>query len=334
MSNMRKPLTANLLILLITSTLANAGSISDPSVQDPLNTPDLRPLLTHLDSNFSVISQQVMASKGRCTISSVNIQGPDPITQIPQKVGMTRYLPTNDNSSESAKTELFIMPPTSDISKNPRGASTPLDQWYALELCNQGIKATILENWDGYVEPGLYDFGTHDRNTLRAMHAAVMALHYINSPVYIFGTSVGAIFSSILLGMVDQIHGGVLLVGGAPLVEVLKTTDQTIPRTMREERLAHYPQIHGLDDYEKLLTKNVRISPENFIVPEKAKNMIMIMANKDTTVPTPTQISLWNDWGKPTLIQHHGDHVHTIVKSFLLDRYRLKKFLIRSIRAD
>ncbi len=314
-----------------TLSLALAGALTAAPAfagADPLHTPDLRPLLDRARAtapSYKILEHHELKLNHHCRTESVILLGKDPVTGGPQKLELLRYVPVG---RAALSTELLIHPPT----KAPAGGSTPLDQWYAEALCKDGIRTSIMETWDGYQEEGIYDFGSHDRAALRALAASRVALAYIQSPVYIFGTSVGAIYSSMLLGMEKQILGGVLIVGGAPLVEVLKTTDQTIPKTLRDLRMANYP-IADLDAYEKLLSENVRISPENFIAPEKARNLFMVIATKDTTVPTPTQFKLWNDWGQPEHREVADSHVKTIVRSFLKYRKSIHSFLKSKIEA-
>ena len=315
-------------LLALSTTLAATQGFAAPVVSDPLHSPDLRPALEAARAaapSYRILEHHELELGSHCRTESVILQGDDPVTGGPQKLELLRYIPVG---REALSTELLIHPPT----KAPAGGSTPLDRWYGEALCKAGIRTSIMETWDGYQESGIYDFGSHDRAALRALVATRVALAYIQSPVYIFGTSVGAIYSSMLLGMEKQVLGGVLIVGGAPLVEVLKTTDQTIPRTLRELRMANFP-IADLDAYEKLLSENVRISPENYIAPEKKANLFMVIATQDTTVPTPAQFKLWNFWGQPDHREIADSHVKTVVRSFLKYRKNIRHFLQSKIEA-
>ena len=190
-----------------------------------------------------------------------------------------------------------------------------------------------MQGWDGYYEQGVDDFGFHDRAAIRAVFVSRVALEYIDAPVYIMGTSLGSLYSSMLLGTQSAIKGGVLIVGGAPLSEILETTDEKQLKQLREERMQHY-KIKSVAEYEKILTENVRISPENFIDLTKTKTLEMVLAERDTTVPTATQRKLWSAWGKPHLKAFQHDHVPTVVWSFIKDRQKIKSFLLHGIRSN
>lgn len=265
-----------------------------------------------MDTQYSLQSRQTLSLSSNCHEEEVLLSGQDPLNGTQSFVRLLQYSPLK---RASFKTEILIHPPT----KTPEGGSNALDRGYARSFCRRGIRTTIMEGWSGYFEPNVYDFGTHDRATVRAVYASAVALKYIHAPVFLIGTSIGAIYGSFVMGLYPQVKGGVLVVGGAPLHEVLLDTNQEHLAKLRRHRMQMFG-IKEQDDYEEKLIENIYYSPENFVDPKKSDFIQIVMASRDRTVSFKTQEKLWEAWGKPTKLSFPFKHVSTILASFLTQK--------------
>ncbi len=319
----RSTLSAFVVCLTLTSacsTSATRGPTSVDSEANPLVSVDLRPELLQYDAKITLTETGPVKTHNHCNIKRIVLAGRDPVvpgSNSSEVVSAFIYTPKESSSTLPGK--VLINPPT--------GGITPLDRGLAQSLCQKGAEVAVLETWSGYDEPGKIDFGSHDRASIRAIFAARYVIEYLNAPITILGSSVGAIYSSMIMGQDSRVKAGVFLVGGAPMVDVLTLTDQKIPATLREERME---QFHIADQkaYHDLLEKNVRISASDFASSSRAQDILMFVGLRDTTVPTATQIFLWKAWGQPERIDFKKNHVDTIVAASVLRKHKIMKFIL------
>ena len=123
---------------------------------------------------------------------------------------------------------IIIVPPT--------GGTNILDRNYGETLCAKGSDVFILEHLTDDNEHSL-DLNIHQRFYERAQKAIGLTLKNINSSfVGILATSVGAIHAAIATHHFNRIQAAFLIVGGAPISEVIAFSDQDVLVQARKKR--------------------------------------------------------------------------------------------------
>jgi hypothetical protein len=234
-----------------------------------------------------------------CSSRNESIVATDPSSQENMRVRLTTY-----TSTGSSKT-VIVLPPTGGVNK--------LDYKYAEEICKKGMNAIILLTWEGddikEVDPGM-----HDRNALRAIVSVRSLINSIDKKqkLGIFGTSVGGILGSLVIGLEPRLETGLFLVAGAGMSKIMVTSDEKTLTGLRDLRMKHY-NLKSEGDYWELLDKNVFIDPLDFVNYSGTKKVNFIVSDYDTTVSTESQYDLVNVWG--------GDHLIFKKAPFLFNHF-------------
>lgn len=142
---------------------------------------------------------------------------------------------------------------------------------------------------------------------------------------FVLGASQGGIRTSMLLGYDLGFDKAYTFVAGG---DFPKLYAETTVKSLIEFRKNHMSALGLTDvaDYEKYLRDNLSFDPKVSCSNRKAK-MRMLVATKDTSVPTSTQYSLWKACGEPDLIEVKGGHVKGVLKMYSKRKEVLKYFL-------
>ena len=254
-----------------------------------------------------------------CRVETSQLNAFDPITSVQGNLRLRLYTPTQ---SQGILRQILLMPPT--------GGENALDLGYADFFCSNGFQTAILEKWDGDDFKSL-NLGMHDVGSIRVVAAMRHAIEFLNPdgshPLALFGTSVGAISSALVMGFESRIQSAILVVGGIGMSEIIASSaEQTLTR-LRTERMAQfkYPDIAS---YQKALANAIEIDPASRLNDTKVRAVQMFMADQDITVPTANQIQLRDRLlaaGVAVQEVHYNlNHIGTIKKTFFsLENRRL-----------
>lgn len=256
----------------------------------------------------------------RCRMTPVEITGEDPLTHQPRKVTTMSYAPKN-STAENLRT-VILMPPT--------GGENELDSDYADHLCRNGMRVVLVQHWEGddIVE---LDMDMHDRGAMRSTAAVKDVIEFINpkkpEQLGILGTSVGAISSSVILGVDSRVSTGVLIVGGGGLAEVIGSSSEKTLASLRAARMAD-PSFgfKNEEDYKKALVDHVKIEPLHLVNFAQPKKVLFYLATEDITVPTANQYKLYHAFGDQELVTHDDNHFKTILRTAWKEKTRIKDF--------
>lgn len=264
-----------------------------------------------------------------CHSSTVILQGKDPLENTENRIEVKHYAPSNPTTSQEGS--VIIIPPT--------GKTNLLDKAYAWLLCRKGKTVWILNDWSLYDEK-VFDFGTHDRATLRAVHASRGLIQIIREKfpqhrLSILGTSLGALYASFLLPLEDPDSAAILL-SGSPMWQIIDTSDQEGLVHKREVRMKDYGITR--EKYSEILSKNVVLSPEKIsekrnLLPNKPSQtpsshpILLILSEGDTTVATVNQWDFANHLKKSEknleIVRLKNGHFFSILESFIFYRNQI-----------
>jgi len=223
-------------------------------------------------------------------------------------------------SREKSERAILLYPPT--------GGSNFLDRQYATKLCLAGFDVTILESWTGDTEPDAEDLGLHHRLYSKSLKVTEMVLKQIpHKFVGVLGTSVGATYIAVAMNLIERFDAAFIIVGGAPMPEVIVNSDQGAMQELKQKRYKKYG-FKNDSEYLAALDKEYPLDPFKTPPLFKNKTLGMIYSSTDTTVPAATQIKLKELWQPQTVYEFSNSHFWTIVKSWMFHQNDIVEFFI------
>lgn len=231
------------------------------------------------------------------------------------KVEVLRY-----TADGRAGRTLLIIPPT--------GGTNFLDKNYAKSFCKEGFDVYVLSHWSNDSEKA-FDLEIHDRFYSRAQKAVGAVLKHVSSPwVGILGTSVGGLHTAVAMAQHSRLDAAFVIAGGAPIAEVIVDSDQDAMMEAKTERYKIY-KFKSDAEYLAALKKLIPLDPMNFPAPV-GKDLGVMIATLDTTVPTKNQQDLINFWKPQKVITFENIHLFGIVKTWLFHKNEIIEFFKRS----
>ena len=141
-----------------------------------------------------------------------------------------------------------------------------------------------------------------------------------------WGSSFGAIVGSILVSKDPKIKGAVLNVGGGNLPYVISVSGIGLFEETRAEQM-RLLGINSIRSYEDYLSRFITTDPLNYASSRDKDRVYMIIAQKDTSVPTKSQFDLYNQFGGPQRALIPAGHVLTLVYTAWVGRRSTEKAL-------
>lgn len=285
------------LFILMILNPAHAGTLTNPS----------RSVLNRIENSYDSKITFFQADKGSslsgCRLQAVYVTGRDPVNGGQRNVEIKQYLPTTaDAHPEKA---IILIPPT--------GGENIFDNKHANAFCDQGFRVVLIQRWNLF-ESADMALEAYDQEALRVIAAIRHSIEFLQqtgaSSIGIFGTSLGAIQASFILGFDPRIKAGVLIVGGINLPDIIaQSTEKTLMK-MREIRMQAWNMTQA--QYALALKKAITIEPADFIGMTGTKPSLVIVGTKDTTVPTENQMLLMQALETSEVIYVPKDHFNTI----------------------
>jgi hypothetical protein len=228
------------------------------------------------------------------------------------KVQVTKYEP-QDKTLKS----ILIIPPT--------GGTNYIDRSYAEKFCSVGYDVYILNHWTGDSEMNS-DLEIHQKLYARAQKAISITISEIETPfIGLLGTSLGALHGSIAANTQERLNAVFLIVGGAPITEAVVTSDQHAMRELRDQREKRF----GFKNDEQYLTalkKAFFLEPMSQGNMYKRKDIGMVLADKDQTVPYALQLKLQAFFNPKKSITLPSSHFWAIVKTWFFHTPEVVEF--------
>ena len=228
------------------------------------------------------------------------------------QVNVAKY----SGSSPSNKS-LLILPPT--------GGENYIDRSYARDFSRLGYDVYILQSWTG-VDEISSDLEIHQRLYGRGQKAIELVLSEISSPyIGLLGTSVGALHGAIAAAKQNKLDSVFIITGGAPIAEVIVLSDQKAMLGLKQKRKDRFG-FKNAEENKMAIDKNFSLEPMQLGDGFKEKDLGMVIAENDETVPTTTQQNLKNYWQPKKVISYSSGHFWGIVRTWLLDEDEVIQF--------
>lgn len=120
--------------------------------------------------------------------------------------------------------------------------------------------------------------------------------------LFIWASSMGAIYSSIVIGVDHRINAGIFIVGGADIPEIVTKSEQRHIVSYRKERMNQEGLIDTAAFHQKI-DSLLLIDPLKMKPLLDAHSFYCVIAQKDKIVPTKNQELLFQTFGSPTHVK-------------------------------
>jgi dienelactone hydrolase len=133
--------------------------------------------------------------------------------------------------------------------------------------------------------------------------------------IFIWGASMGAIHSSLVVSVDKRVNAAILIVGGASITDIVtESTQRHVTRYRNERMLAE--NIGSVEEFRKKLKENMSFEVFPFAANRNASDLFFVVALKDSSVPSKYQLQLANSFpGTPTIRSYNFPHARTLLKS-------------------
>jgi hypothetical protein len=203
---------------------------------------------------------------------------------------------------------VIILPPT--------GGTNIIDKSYAKKFCASGFDVYVVNGWTDDQE-AKSDLNIHQHYYSRAQKALSLTLDNIHTPfIGLIGTSLGALHASVAANTQTKIDSVFIIVGGAPIAEVIVTSKEEAMVKLKAER----KKLFGfMSDSENIaaIGKVFSLEPMNQGQLYKTKDIGMSIATEDNVVRSENQNKLKNFFKPQTVINLSNDHFWGILNTWL-----------------
>lgn len=118
--------------------------------------------------------------------------------------------------------------------------------------------------------------------------------HFDRENIGLVGVSLGGIRSSMLLGSDNRFKAMFIAVAGSDMPSIYAYSEHSIIIDIRERHM-EFLGLKTQKEYEEILRQNVHLDSSIVANSKNLENVAMIIANKDTSVPTINQWKLWSE---------------------------------------
>ena len=216
---------------------------------------------------------------------------------------------------------LIIVPPINGVSSREKSVMNHFTEQHYNVLIIEPIK-NISDN-----SIPIAEFENNLLSFVGAVRSAIDVM--IEKPeidsknVFIWASSMGAIYSSIVIGEDKRINAGILIVGGGSIADIVTDSKQKYIVKYKKERMLK-ENIKTEEEFRQKMKEHVKVDPLVYAKLRNSSEIYFVMALKDKSVPTKYQQALYEAFGSPVNItKYKKGHVGTLMKSHLseLDKY-------------
>lgn len=145
--------------------------------------------------------------------------------------------------------------------------------------------------------------------------------------IILWGSSMGAIYSSLVMGIDDRIKAGVLIVAGSSIPNIVGETSQRYIKNYRDVRIKE-EELSDEEEFTTVLKAVMKVDPKNEVSKINFPPTYFIVATKDKTVPYKYQQEMVNATNaKAVVVSYRGNHAFTLVKSHKFKQKEIYQFV-------
>jgi dienelactone hydrolase len=290
------------------------------SAREPLSENDIAGIIDEFqyENNYTeVSSKQSGGNWDSCWTYEKVIQVDYPGMTEPLRVNLVQFIPNRNRLGEEQIPAVIMIPPI--------GGMNMLDRRMAETFCSSRMSALVLTDDFAYIEAQsagslrppedhqetFYRVGAAVKGSM-AMIAADNNLDY--EKVGIFGVSLGGVLGSFMMATQVDVAAGYFIVAGGDIPHILAVSQQTEVARIRRKRM----QAEGLENqqaYEEYLRQHIFFDPLDLAITMMPETINMVVAQRDSSVPTPNQMSLYEAFGQPETRFINSGHVDAVISA-------------------
>lgn len=231
---------------------------------------------------------------------------------------MTHYF---RHSQEGTHPLLILVPPIQGISIREKSVTK--------HFLKKGFHVVVIEPIKDVSDNSIpiADFQNNFLSFVGALRSVIDIMEEKNEVqkerIFLWASSMGAIYSSIVIGLETRINASVLILGGGSIADIMTESTQKHIVNYRNKRMEQ-EQLSSLEAFRTKMKKHITVDPLNYARKELNDRIFFVMATKDKTVPTAHQKALFEAFGSPKNHKNYrSGHAGTLMKShlFKLDDY-------------
>lgn len=285
----------------------------------------------HYDPKITYYQNDTKTSTSGCREGMAIVMGRDPISNNQRPIKIKQYrpaLPAGVTSAPEANKAIIIMPPT--------GGENLLDQKYANQFCSRGFRVLIVESFLVLEDNGP-DLAMYDRSALRSLVAIRQTANFLNATgsnsLGILGTSLGALQASFATVVDPRLNVATFIAGGMGLADIVAASGEPAQAQLREMRMANAKlnQTQYADQIRQAVHIDVLPLVDTAVL-SKTKKVLCMVAMNDSYVPTPTQMRLYEAFGRQGVITFEGDHVDSIKRTAIFKSLAIVNFFLQNLK--
>lgn len=282
----------------------------------PLNDLELAAVIDEFqyENNYEEV-ESTQTSAGHCWVYSKKITVTYPTSSDPLVVNLRQYIPNRNRLGTEQVPAVLMLPPI--------GGENMLDRRMAETFCANSISAIILTDDFGYIDAqsqgDLRPVEDHQETFYRVGAAVKGTLALISddeqvneTKVGLFGVSLGGVLGAFMMGTQEAISAGYFVVAGGDIPEILAVSQQSEVSRIRRKRM-ETEGLHTQEEYEDFLRQHILFDPLDMAKTMLPETIEMVVARRDTSVPTPNQEILHSAYGEPSAHYHNYGHSQTVI---------------------
>ena len=250
-----------------------------------------------------------------CQVERYKVTGQDPIDLKPRSLILHSFKGASGNSKA-----VILMPPIT--------GTTDLEVGISEALCQDGVRAVIVEKIERDENFAL-EIATYDRVALKKLAAIRHAAEYLAASgakeIGVLGISAGGLAASLALGVEAKIRKAALIGTGLDLAEVVVDSTEATQAKLRDERMRRLG-FKNREEYLAALKAGITLDNSDFIGFSGPKRVWMSVMNRDTVVPTRTQLALAKALKPEKLVTYDSNHIDGIIQTFANEREAIVRF--------
>ncbi len=316
------------------------------SAREPMSQADVAAIIDEFqyENNYrEIYSEQVGSSWDRCWVYEKVIEVDYPGMSEPLQVNMMHYIPSRSQLGQDTVPAVIMIPPI--------GGTNLLDRKMAETFCENKMSALILTDDFAYIQSQsagpLRPPEDHQETFYRVGAAVKGSLALISDDanldykkVGMFGVSLGGVLGSFMMATQADISAGYFVVAGGDIPQILAVSEQDEVSRIRRKRMSE----EGLNtkaEYEEFLREHILFDPMDLAQTMIPETINMVIAERDSSVPTPNQRSLHQAFGQPDTRYINAGHVDAVISALFwssdrrdIARFFEKRFSVPNPRPD
>ncbi|MCB0762517.1 MAG: hypothetical protein KDC12_13405 [Flavobacteriales bacterium] len=145
--------------------------------------------------------------------------------------------------------------------------------------------------------------------------------------VFLWGASLGSMYSSLAFCADERIKACVLLLGGCRISDVVTNSNQRTVSKYRETRMME-EGIESDAEFQTVLNNCILYDPSDYAAQRMPQDVFFVYATEDSSVPSENQLQLYAAFGKPEHCrEYHCGHVMALFRSHFFHLAEYSEFL-------